>query len=350
MYVKAEDLAFNVSLEILAGCGYSCQDCAIDKSATTDLVPVEDEIELVELVEDFKARGYRLHELTIGPTDIISSSTGIAVLDSPVVRRLARHYDSLTVSLAMLFDRGLVELGQAVNGLMAGKKFRLIVPCTLKNAANTKFLELVKERIGIIKAQLTDVEFKLVYLSINVVNGSAREFSPETNRVAHDIDFGVPKLLEYVFPHGRKGFDNLLNVSEFRHDLDLYVKGMQGCVNTDMNRYMIPTDSDSLEVTYRNGELYYTPILMEKFPIFSEQFRYLRPWTAATVIENKIAQYHENLIAYSEHPECNDCCFLDNCARGDTHVIMDYLKIDKCPLDMKNRWDLCPSDDPVRGD
>lgn len=350
MFIEPKDLAFNITLEVLEGCGYSCQDCAIDKTALTDVISPVNEKNLIAVADDFKERGYRLHELTIGPTDIISSASGIASLETSLVTSLAQRYDSLTVSLALIFDRGLVEFGQVVNRLMAGKKFRLIVPCTLKNAGNLKFLQLVRERIGIIKEQLTDVEFKLVYIAINVVNESASKFSLETNRVAHNIDLGVPKLLEYVFPHGRKGFDNLLNVSEFRKDLGLYIEGLHNCVDTDMYRFIIPTTSDSLEVTLRNNQLYYTPVLMEKLPFFNDYLTYKEPWSADDIIGIKESQYYDNLIKYSEHPECGSCCFLDNCARGDTHLIMNQLSIDKCPIDMVNRWDLCPHDDPVRGD
>lgn len=347
MFIEDKDLAFNLTLEVLEGCGYSCQDCAIDKTGLTTITSVESESNLILLVDDFLARGFRLHELTIGPTDIISSSSGIATLETTLVKELAKRYDSLTVSLALLFDRGLVEFGKAVNRLMSGKRFRLIVPCTLKNAGNDKFLALVRERIDIIKTQLTDVEFKLVYLTINVVNDSATEFSLETNRIAHDIDFGVPKLIEYVFPHGRKGFDNLLNVSEFKKDLGLYVDGLHRCVDTDMFRYIIPTVSDSLEVTLRNDQLYYTPVLMEKLPFFVDTLRYSKPWSTEAIIGIKETQYYDNLIRYSNHSTCGDCCFIDNCARGDVHLIMNQLDLTECPIKMKNRWDLCPSTEPV---
>lgn len=350
MLTNPEDLAFNMTLEILQGCGYSCQDCAIDQSITSDFVAEGDTERLLTLADEMSAQGYRLHEFTLGPTDIISSKSGLAVLDRPLVKGLAARYSSMTVSLALLFDTDLVALAQKVDQLMAGKKFRLVVPTTLKNAGNAKFMELIRQRVQVIKDNLHQTEFKLVYLTINMINASAEKFSLSTNWVAQHVDLGVPTLVEYVFPHSRNGFDNLLNRSKFLHDFRSFTDGMKECKDTTVNRYLIPTISDSLEVTYHRGELYYTPVLMEKFPLFRESFIIERPWSADTIIDRKANQYHEALLENSEHPACGDCCFFDHCARGDTQLIMKHIEYDDCLLDMKNRWDLNPITNPVRSD
>lgn len=349
MLINPDDLAFNLTLEILKGCGYSCQDCAIDKSITSDFIGDGDEERLISLVDSMKEQGYRLHEFTLGPTDIISSKSGIDILDRPIIKQLAERYSSLTVALALLFDTDLVLFAQKVDALMAGKKFRLIVPTTLKNAGNVKYMEMIRQRIKVIKDNLHQTEFKLVYLTINMVNASAENFSLETNRVAQGVDLGVETLVEYVFPHSRSGFDNLVNRSKFLHDFRSYTDGMKECKDTTANRYLIPTISDSLEATYHKGELYYTPVLMEKFPLFHESFIIPRPWTSDTIIDRKADQYHDVLLNYSDST-CGDCCFFDHCARGDTQLIMNHIGLDECLLDMKNRWDLNPITNPVRSD
>lgn len=350
MLTQQSDLAFNVSLEILQGCGYSCVDCAIDKNATSDYITPGDDERLVALAKGMKAEGYRLHELTIGPTDIISSKTGLGILDTPLVQELAEQYSSLTVSLALLFDTGLVELAQRIDRLMPNKKFRLVVPTTLKNASNPKFLAMIKQRIQVLQDNLKHARFKLVYLTINMVNASAEQFSFDSNQLVQDLDLGMEKLVEYVFPHSRRNLKDLLVRQGFLRDFGSFTEQMHTCNNTQYNRYLIPTVSDSVETTYHNGELYYTPVLMEKFPIFDPQFILPRPWMALEVMEYKSNLYYDALTRYSEHSQCGNCCFLDNCARGDTQVIMDYLTHDRCLLDMHNRWDLTPSTNPVRPD
>jgi len=350
MLSNQSDLAFNITLEILKGCGYSCADCAIDKNATSDFVGPGDHERLIILADQMKEAGYRLHELTLGPTDVVSSKSGLSILDSPLVKDLAERYSSLTVSLALLFDTGLVEFAKKVDRLMAGKKFRLVVPATLKNAGNPKYLAMIKRRIQILNEHMHETQFKLVYLTINMVNASVEEFSLTNNQMVQELDIGMEKLVEYVFPHSRRGLDNLLVRQEFIRDFAAFTRGIHECKDTRYNRYLIPTVSDSVEVVYHRGELYYTPVLMEKFPLFSDAFIVPRPWTAEAVIDYRSEMYYNNLLNYSNHPACGDCCFMDHCARGDVQLIMHHIGHDECLLDMKNRWDLNPSTNPVRGD
>lgn len=350
MFIDQEDPAFNLTLEILKGCGFSCQDCAIDKTLTSDFIQPGDETALIQLVNDMRDEGYRLHEFTIGPTDIISSKNGMSVLTSPLVWKLAERYESMTVSLALLMDQDLVSFAEKIDTLMADKKFRLIVPCTLKNAANPKYVDMLRRRIAIIKDNLHLAEFKLVYLTVNMVNASAENFSFATNNVIQNLDLGVETLVEYAFPHSRKGLKNIIVQQEFLRDFKFFTDGMKECKDTNRNRFLIPTLSDSLEATYHQGELYYTPVLMEKFPIFHEDFIVPRPWHGAGFIERKMDNWDEILMNYSHHPECGDCCFFQHCARGDVQVIMDHMNHHTCLLDMKNRYDLNPFTNPVRPD
>lgn len=228
MFVAQSDEAFNIQLEILKDCDYSCQDCAIDKSKTSDYLRVGDDDLLIRAADEFKDHGFRLHEFTLGPTDIISSKSGLGVLDRYVVRQLMQRYDSLTVSLALLFDRQLVELAQAVDRHMRGKKFRLIVPLTIRNARNEKFLTLIRERIKVLKDNLLETDFYMVYIGINMVNASADEFSFENNKLVHDLDLGIHQTVEYNFPHSRMGLDQ--HKETFLQDLQAFIGGIRETV------------------------------------------------------------------------------------------------------------------------
>lgn len=339
MFVAQSDEAFNIQLEILKDCGYSCQDCAIDKSKTSDYMRVGDDDLLIRSVDQFKDQGFRLHEFTIGPTDIISSKSGLGIFERRVVKELANRYDSLTVSLALLFDRQLVDLARWVDRLMVGKKFRLIVPMTLRNAQNEKFLNLVRERIKVIKDNLFVTDFYMVYIGINMVNASAEEFSFENNKLVHDLDLGVNQTVEYTFPHSRMGL--VQHQSSFLDDFNSFIKGIEETVDKDVNynRYLIPNIKDSIETIYFQGELYYVPSLIEKFPIFEDRFKLSRPYTPESILQFKYDLYTENLLEYSDGEPCGDCCYVDECARGDTHTLMRQLNHRSCLLQMKNRWD-----------
>jgi len=339
MFVAQSDEAFNIQLEILKDCGYSCQDCAIDKSKTSDYMRVGDDDLLIRAVDEFKDHGFRLHEFTLGPTDIISSKSGLGIFDRYVVQELTQRYDSLTVSLALLFDRQLVELARTVDRVMRGKKFRLIVPLTIRNAHNEKFLNLIRQRIKVIKDNLFETDFYMVYIGINMVNASAEAFNFDNNKLVHDLDVGVHQTVEYNFPHSRMGLEQ--HRAAFLNDLQAFINGLHETVDRDANynRFLVPNIKDSIETIYYQGDLYYVPSLIEKFPLFEPTFKLARPYSMSSILQFKYDLYTENLLEYSDKQPCSDCCFVDECARGDIHVIMRKLNHNQCLLDMKNRWD-----------
>lgn len=86
---------------------------------------------------------------------------------------------------------------------------------------------------------------------------------------------------------------------------------------------------------YRDGKLYYVPVVNERFPIFDDYFEIPKPWTVDAVMGVKEQFYYKSLELYSDHPLCGDCPLASNCSFGDEHTIMAYLKEERCILGMK---------------
>lgn len=331
--------AFNLTLEILQGCKFQCVGCMVDKDF--DPGPFnKDRRALLDMVDDMKASGYRLREFTIGPVDVIASKAGVEILDHPLIFQLAQRYDSMVLPLALLTDDGLEELCEKVNFLMKGKSFTIATPFPLKSTYNAKHQELINRRVQYVIDHLPDVKFELLYLTVNMTGDSIDQFSVETNQAIHELDFGVKRLVEYVFPHVRKGFDDLMNRSAFLRAFGHFCDVIHACKDTEFTRYLIKPLADSLEATYRSGKLYYTPTLIEKFPIFHHDFVVPKPWTNIAIEQFEEDQYMEQLVNNSNSQPCGDCMHLDRCARGDVQAIMAHLCSTDCLVDMKNRWDL----------
>lgn len=342
MFTDFKSLFCNITLEILKGCGYSCSDCAVDKTFEQVDVPPEDVRDLLALSDDLRENGFRAFEFTLAPTDIISSDSSIATLDHPLVVGLAQRYESLVVSLSLLSDKGLVELAEKIDTIMAGKRFRLILPVTLKNLKNKKYIAALRRRVEVIRDNIKLATFYRVYLTINVMYENVDDFNVVSDDLAQNTELGVWSTVEYTFGHSRKGFNNILNGEEFKGDIAKFVSVLHSRNNTKMSRYIIPNIFDSIELVYRGGNLYYLPVVMEKFPIFDDKFIIPKPWTADAIVAFKEGMYYENLAIFADHKTCGDCCFSDNCSRGDLHTVMRHLNHDECLINMKNRWDLNP--------
>ena len=330
---------FNLSLEVLEGCGYNCSDCAVDKTFEPQGSVHPDAEQLLGMVSQLKDMGFRPFEFTLGPTDIASSSNGLALLQSPLVKGLAEHFGSMVISLSLLSDRGLKELAEAIDAVMGGKRLRVITPVTVKNTKNVKYIQKLQERLALLKGYLKETDLYASYLTINMFKDNVEQFDADYHRTAMGISLGPRTTVEYSFAHSRGGFENLLRQEQFKRDL---YKFTQIIADNDegFSGQLLHDPFDGIELGYRDGKLYYIPVVMEKFPIFDQFFEIPKPWSAETVIGFKEEQYHTNLVTFTSHPTCADCCHVSTCTHGDLHTTMRYLKIDHCPLGLKNRTDL----------
>lgn len=330
---------FNLTLEVLEGCGYHCGGCTVDKEHTPDLVTTDLTARLLNLVDDLKDKEFRPFEFSMAPTDILSASNGLAVLDTPLIRGMAERFGSMVLTLALLREEGLRELAEKADELMAGKWIRLVVPITVKNSTNEKYIALLRERVLYFNSFLKKSTIRSVYLTVNMYRDNMELINPEYHKQVMNINLGVRTITDYTFTHSRKGFNNLLVLEEFKRDV---FKFTQLIADNDSKfvGHLLPDPFDGIELCYRDNTLYHIPVIMEKFPIFDPFFEIPAPWNAEQVMEYKQNQYHENLAKFTDHPTCGDCCHVNLCTHGDLHSTMRHLKIDHCLLGIKNRHDL----------
>lgn len=324
---------FNITLEILQGCKYNCAGCMVDKNF--DPGPFDlDGPGLLSLVDEMSGAGYDLTEFTVGPVDIISSRVGLDILDHPLISSLVSRYNGMVLPLALLSDAGLPELCQKLNVVLAGKQIKVAVPFPISSIRNEKHIDIIRDRVRYIIDHMPKVKFELLYLTVNMVGDLVTMLNDELDKEIHLIDFGVRRLVEYVFPHSRKGFDDIINRQAFLRSFSSFSEMVKG----NRSRYLIKPLDDSLEVTYRAGKLYYTPTLIEKFPLFSNEYVISRPWELSGVEALEQDLYINELTHRVEHPVCGDCIHLDRCARGDIHLIMTHLNYNECLVNIKNDW------------
>lgn len=329
----------NITLEILEGCGYSCSDCAVDKSFQPQGGSGSDTEELLRLTTSLKDLGFRPFEFTLGPTDIATSSNGLAVLNSELVAGFVEHFGSMVITLSLLGDRGLKELAETIDKVLGKKRLRVITPTTVKNITNKKYIKMLQDRLALFKSYLKEAELYASYLTINMFKDNIENFDSEYHHSAMDISLGPRTTLEYSFAHSRTGLENLLKQEEFKRDLSYWTKVILDC-DESFSGQIIHDPYDGIELGYRDNKLYYIPVVIEKFPIFDKFFEVPKPWNAEKIIGVKGKHYHDNLIKFSDHPVCGDCCHVNTCVHGDLHTVMRHLTINHCPLGVKNRLDL----------
>jgi hypothetical protein len=342
MHSERVSQSFNLGLEILKGCGYSCAGCTVDKNVAAFDIPEDDARELLSLLTDLKTNDWRLLELKIGPTDIVSAENGFEALRHPVVREIISHFKVVTLNAAMLHDHKLVELAEILDEVAPGKHINIGTPFTLHNLANEKFMGIMKKRLAYFKGLLKKAQFTRLYATVNIESGNLDQFTDEAFSLLRNYDFGagIHKVVEFPFVNARQGFDNLLHAEVFKRDVKRFSDFVKTKVNTHEFVPLIPKANDGYEYTYRTGKLYSTIVMVENVTLYNERFELARPWTGQALMADREETYINNLIRYSEHPECGDCCFLDNCSRCDIPRLMDETSSQECLFGMKNRYDL----------
>lgn len=329
----------NLNLEILSGCRYSCNGCTIEKNFAPLSLSETEKADLLNLVRDSKANGVRMLELKLGPTDIISSDNGFGTLTDPFFKEILDNYQVLSIPLALLHDGGLAELADILNVVAKGKRLSVAFPMLFKNSHNEKYLDLLRKRLQYFKGMLTEVDFDRIYVTYNMIDENMSSLNRSDYALAQDLEYGIEKVVEIPFVHSRKNLDNLLVVSQFQSDLQKFIDVLHSFKNTKYFHKPQPAVLDGFEFTYRDGRLYSSTVIFENFPIFTPEFEVPLPWTSASLFEFRAERYYENLIEFSEHPVCGNCCFLDNCARGDIHKLMTLFKQETCLIHNRNRYD-----------
>ena len=343
MLDDSEKSGCNLTLEILKGCGYSCGDCTVDKSFAPLEITEEETKELLAMIDSFDNARYKKLELTIGATDLLSADNGLTSLKHPLIIELVKRYKFLAIPLVLLREEGLVELCSVVDEFLPTTQLIINVPVTFKNLHNVKFIDMIASRVMFIKAHLKVATFKRINLNINLMKDNAIDITPAKDIFVQQIKFpGIETAVEYGFGHSRKGFDDIMNVQRLARDIQLFSQVIHDQANTAFNRMLVPSNSDTIEIVYRDGDLYHLPVIQERFPIFNDCFKINKPWNAETIYLVKEEIYIDNLMAFSDHDICKDCCFLPKCSIGDVHSVMRITGINECLIDMKNRWDLNP--------
>lgn len=342
MFSDRVSQTFNLGLEVLTGCGFSCVGCTVDKSIAPLDISDADADAMVAMLEDLKQNDFRLLELKIGPTDITTADNGLAVLEHPIIKKIASYYKVIAINMAMMNDHNLVEIAERLDELAPGKYINVGVPITLKNACNEKWMGILKQRMAYFRSLLKKAKFTRIYVTINIEHDNLVLFSDESYTTIRNMDFGegFEKVIEFPFVHVRKGFENILVAEAFKRDLKHFADFVKTKIGTYEAVPLIPGHKEGFEYTYRSGAIYSTIVLVENLTIFKDDFMLPKPWTAQAVVDDRENSYHRILTEFSDHPQCGTCCFFDNCARCDVQRLMEETNSDTCLIEMHNRWDL----------
>lgn len=328
---------FEVAMDLLKGCEWSCMGCMVDKElhATNDMVgPV------TKLCDEFIDNGFFPFDFTVGATDLGSAQNRHQVCDDPALGALVRKFQTLSFTCAMLdkSDRYYEELAANALKLTKGETFiRFIVPVSDKYVGHTKLLTALGKRVRYIQSLLHGTLHEVTFI-INVTKEFMERVPYNKLKGLYDIaDYFPDDIMTdivYNIPYGRMvdigdNPEYTLHVPATSSLLAQYYEWLDG----DIEEQQDP-DLDGITGTHINigviGENYYViPYLKDEFNIFTERFQVKEP-TFDGVMEKIIEMKTPNPEKWL--PQCHGCDQQGFCTEKGIHMVIEALNIKSCPV------------------
>jgi hypothetical protein len=345
------ELLLDLNIELLKGCKFSCRGCAVEKESQEGWKSPEDARRIVEMVREFKSRGYKLNFLNITPTDYMSAENTLEVLADPSVIELAHLFKSWFLQTTLLepLNDHQKEIAKVINSEYKGTRLSHYLIFNPNKIDDQQYMEGMVTRKNRLLSLYPEVDCHRQFALYNWF-----EFSPKVEaahqsyvertewfrkhfNANHDynLSFARKPDLQSVRAEFAKGIGWLneliskrvvLDSDMDRDDINFFMPD-----RLEQNSYFSTEAYDFLNrrYTYRNGEFYWVPFLIACLVNFDDGLRIpIQDWTV-----NEFERCEQDLITqqYAQLPrQCEGCQHIGKCAERQILQTLNLLKHDGC--------------------
>ncbi len=332
-YKPDASMDFNLALDVLYGCKWSCDGCHVSKEGQSDKeLFAGDDKKIISLLDDFIANGFNPKILILNATDIFTASNTIAIMETENFRRILKRFERLGFNSTFLQPAD--DVLAAINTLSADKEIEFKIVVEARQFMNDKYLTRVRD--GVLKAQ------KAIKCTKFVIHPQFNLFDYRETKF-EEILRDYQMLNDRAFDFFGQGIDYVLSFSRSEevsreHILEMitWIKDMfNEHVNQD-NAAIIHFDAAHLQdfgekiYTYRNGNFYYAPKIHDEYVAFDEEMIIpVNEWTAEEFIR------HENDLIVSQYANlhnkpCINCHYAPTCTSRGIPFFMDFMDTTEC--------------------
>lgn len=332
----ASHFYLNLNFEVLNGCKFNCRGCHVEKNAQQP-IGAEDATRLDTLMRSFEGSLYNPFIAFVGPTDFLVAENFAAVFDDPRNIPIFRRFKRLSFQTTYLDIGNASAVADVLNRHYADREIEVNIVLDPARIMDDQLLALVERN-------------KLEFLRV-LGRSDVRSFGIMN---VYDYDrTRIPELLRnYDFMHQRVQhlFETTIdyNFSAGRsHDLsdeefialtdrvkDLFNQSILSDEKAQYLRFSFGKLTDSLverQYNYRNGSIYFSPLLYERFVSFRPEFEVPLVRCEASEIEEFEARVQlEQYARASEKEECESCPFLASCIDRGVLFLMDAYRTRRC--------------------
>lgn len=333
---ESQHFYLNINFEILNGCKFSCRGCHVEKNAQNPIGD-HDEAKLSHLLKDLKSSLYLPFIAFIGPTDFLVADNFTLVFTNPKIIQILKNFKRISLQTTFIENKNAKSVAKILNELYADIELEVNIVIDPAKIMDDQYLKLIeKNKIEFLSLlQRDDVK------SFGIMN----VYNYDETKIAHllrDYDFMHTKVghlfettIDYNFSLGRnKDLTNEEFLSSAHRIKNLFNDSIVSDEKAQYLRFSFGKLTDSLierQYNYRNGKLYYSPLLYERFVSFRDEFEVpLCDFTAKELEQFEMTTQLEQYNYAPQNKECYDCPFVASCIDRGILFLMNAFGTKEC--------------------
>lgn len=333
---QAQHFYLNINFELLNGCRFKCPGCHVETNAQQPIDEGEYE-KLEKLITSFENSLYAPFIAFVGPTDFLVADNFMATFSDPKVIEIFHHFKRLSIQTTYLDIRNVEKVAALLKRAYSDMEIEINIVVDPAKILDEGYLRVIeKNKDAFLKALGRDDVRTFGIMNVydydkTKIPDLLRDYDFMHKRVQHLFE----TTIDYNFSIGRNAS---LSNEEFFELSERIKKLFDDSLVSDEKatylRFSFGKLTDSLierQYNYRGGELYYSPLMYERFVAFKDELKVpLQNYTAAEIEDYEQTILLEQYNYASSTEECAECPFLGSCVdRGILHLMSCY-GVKKC--------------------
>lgn len=334
---SASHFYLNFNFEVLNGCKLKCPGCHVETNAQLPFSSLE-QANFLKLLQDMKNSLYVPFIAFIGPTDFLSADNFLEIFSNPDIIQLMHNFTRFSLQTTFLDVRRSELAAKLLRDYYFDMEIEINLIVDPAKIMDDQYLKVIEKNQNTF-LNLLEREDVRSFGIMNVYDYDKtkipeilRDYDIMHNRVSHLFD----TTIDYNFSFGRNpDISNEEFLSLCFRIKELFDSSLN--LSTEKSQYLrfsFGKLTDSLierQYNYRNGKLYHSPLLYERFVSFRSEFEVpLTEFSASEIEKNEMKLQMEQYLLAPSMEECESCPFLGSCVdRGILHL-MDTYGTKKC--------------------
>lgn len=341
---EATQYHLSLNLELLKGCQFKCDGCHVDKEGS--VVTDEHVTNLHKWIDSMQHDGNYLPTIVfIGPTDFMSASNTLEVLDDPRMASVIARFKRLSLQTTYLNIAGFEKIAEVLRKNYSHMELELNFVLEPLQIYNPKYIQTLKDNRDACYSMLGWEKPLVSFCIMNVYEYEGikkrdvveilADYRKLHDRVKQEFD----TTIDFNFSLSRQKWMGSKEIEQaIRRVSDIFDHGVDHEFNQTI-RFSFGKLTDSLIEKHYNwagGKWYVSPLLYERYATFDERLRVPMKDYSVTEVEDfedaLIVDQYENSV---NKVDCNTCPYLGTCVVRFIPKLMDIYGFERCIIARK---------------